>query len=94
VENPARLLKKQMYVRVSIHAHQESTGILIPNSAILRDDENLPFVYEARSDGSFARQPVTLGYHAGDQVEIATGLAAGNQIVIEGSIFVQFIQSQ
>jgi cobalt-zinc-cadmium efflux system membrane fusion protein len=94
VENPIRLLKKQMYVRVSIHARQESTGILIPNSAILRDDENLPFVYEVRSDGSFARQPVTLGYHAGDQVEISTGLAAGNQIVVEGSIFVQFIQSQ
>jgi cobalt-zinc-cadmium efflux system membrane fusion protein len=94
VENPARLLKKQMYVRVSIHARQESTAILIPNSAILRDDENLPFVYETRSDGSFARQPVTLGYHAGDQVEISTGLAAGNQIVVDGGIFVQFIQSQ
>jgi cobalt-zinc-cadmium efflux system membrane fusion protein len=94
VENPNRLLKKQMYVHVSIHARQESTGILIPNSAILRDDENLPFVYETRSDGSFARQPVTLGYHAGDQVEISTGLAAGNQIVIDGGIFVQFIQSQ
>jgi cobalt-zinc-cadmium efflux system membrane fusion protein len=94
VENPARLLKKQMYVHVSIHARQESTAILIPNSAILRDDENLPFVYETRSDGSFARQPVTLGYHADDQVEISTGLAAGDQIVVDGGIFVQFIQSQ
>ena len=94
VENPAGLLKKQMYVRVSIHARQESTGILIPNSAILRDDENLPFVYVARSDSSFARQPVTPGYHSGDQVEISAGLAAGSQIVVEGGIFVQFIQSQ
>jgi cobalt-zinc-cadmium efflux system membrane fusion protein len=94
VQNPDRLLKKQMYVRVSIHARQETTGFLIPNSAVLRDDENLPFVYVARSDGSFARQPVTLGYHAGDQVEIPAGLAAGKQIVIEGGIFVQFIQSQ
>lgn len=94
VENPAGLLKKQMYVRVSIHARRESTGILIPNSAILRDDENLPFVYVARSDGSFARQPVTVGYSAGDRVEISAGLAAGSQIVVEGGIFVQFIQSQ
>jgi membrane fusion protein, heavy metal efflux system len=94
VENPGRVLKKQMYVRVAIHARQESTGILIANAAILRDDENLPFVYVARSDDSFARQPVTLGYPAGDQVEILAGLAHGDRIVVDGGIFVQFIQTQ
>jgi cobalt-zinc-cadmium efflux system membrane fusion protein len=94
VENPGGALKKQMYVHVTIRSHQESTGILIPTSAILRDDENLPFVYVARSDGSFARQGVTLGYQAGDRVEIASGLTPGTQIVAEGGIFVQFIQSQ
>jgi membrane fusion protein, heavy metal efflux system len=94
VENPAGLLKKQMYVRVSLQARQESTGLLVPNSAILRDDENLPFVYLAQPDGSFARQPISLGYHTGDQDEIAAGLTAGNQIVVDGGIFVQFIQTQ
>jgi membrane fusion protein, heavy metal efflux system len=94
VENPDRALKKQMYVRIAIHARRESTGILIANSAILRDDENLPFVYVARSDDGFARQPVTLGHHAGDQVEISAGLAPGDRIVVDGGIFVQFIQSQ
>ena len=48
VENPGDLLKKQMYVRVKIQAHQESSGLLIPVSAILRDDVNLPFVYVVR----------------------------------------------
>jgi cobalt-zinc-cadmium efflux system membrane fusion protein len=94
VDNPGRVLKKQMYVRVAIHARQESTGILIANSAILRDDENLPFVYVARSDESFARRPVTLGAPAGNQVEISSGLAPGDRIVVDGGIFVQFIQSQ
>ena len=45
VENPGDFLKKQMYVRVLIQARQESTGLLVPVSAVLRDDENLPFVY-------------------------------------------------
>jgi membrane fusion protein, heavy metal efflux system len=94
VENPGDLLKKQMYVRVLIQAHQESTGLLIPVSAVLRDDENLPFVYVAQSDGSFARQHVTLGYRAGDQYEIGAGLQVGNQIVVAGGIFVQFMQTQ
>jgi len=94
VENPDGLLKKQMYVRVRIHARQESTGLLVPISAILRDDENLPFVYVAQSDGGFARQRVTLGYRTGEQYDITAGLKAGDRIVVEGGIFVQFLQNQ
>ncbi|MHB1620894.1 MAG: efflux RND transporter periplasmic adaptor subunit [Sulfuricella sp.] len=94
VENPGDFLKKQMYVRVRIRARQESTGLLVPVSAILRDDQNLPFVYAAQPDGSFARQHVTLGYRSGDQYDIAAGLQAGDRIVVEGGIFVQFMQNQ
>jgi membrane fusion protein, heavy metal efflux system len=94
VENPGNFLKKQMYVRVLIQAHQESTGLLVPVSAILRDDENLPFVYLDQSDRSFARQHVTLSYRAGDQYDIAAGLKAGDQIVVDGGLFVQFMQTQ
>ena len=94
VENPGDFLKKQMYVRVLIHARKESSGLLVPVSAILRDDENLPFVYAAQADNSFARQHVTLGYRTGDQFEISEGIKTGDQIVVDGGIFVQFMQSQ
>jgi cobalt-zinc-cadmium efflux system membrane fusion protein len=94
VENPKDFLKKQMYVRVRIQARKESTGLLVPVSAILRDDENLSFVYVAEADGSFARRHVTLGYRTGDQSDITEGLRAGDQIVIEGGLFVQFMQNQ
>jgi cobalt-zinc-cadmium efflux system membrane fusion protein len=94
VENPQRILKKQMYVRVLIRARQESTGLLVPVSSILRDDENLPFVYRAQSDGSFARQHVTLSYRIGDQFDITAGLKAGDEIVVDGGIFLQFMQNQ
>jgi cobalt-zinc-cadmium efflux system membrane fusion protein len=94
VDNPKQLLKKQMYVRVSIRSAAESDGLLVPVSAILRDDENLPFVYVAESDGSFARRHVTLGFRSGEQYDIADGLKVGDQIVVAGSIFVQFMQSQ
>jgi membrane fusion protein, heavy metal efflux system len=93
-KNPGEVLKKQMYVRVLIHARQESAGLLVPVSAILHDDVNLPFVYLLRPDGSFARQHVTLGYRTGDQFDITAGLEPGNQVVVEGSIFVQFMQNQ
>ena len=94
VDNPGDFLKKQMYVNVQIQSRQESTGLLVPVSAILRDDENLPFVYVVQPDGSFARQSVTLGYRTGDQYDIPEGLKAGDQIVVDGAIFVQFMQNQ
>jgi cobalt-zinc-cadmium efflux system membrane fusion protein len=94
VANPGEALRKQMYVRVLIHARQDSDGLLVPVSAILRDDENLPFVYAAQADGSYARQHVTLGYRSGDQYDIVEGLKAGDRIVTEGGIFVQFMQNQ
>jgi membrane fusion protein, heavy metal efflux system len=94
VENPGDFLKKQMYVRVRIQARQESTGLLVPVSAILRDDVNLPFVYVVQPDGSFARRHVTLGYRTGDQYDIPEGLQVGDQIVVDGAIFVQFMQNQ
>lgn len=94
VDNPGDFLKKQMYVHVRIQARQESTGLLVPVSAILRDDENLPFVYLVQPDGSFARQHVTLGDRTGDQYDIAEGLQAGDQVVVDGAVFVQFMQNQ
>ncbi len=93
-KNPGEVLKKQMYVRVLIHSSRETTGLLAPVSAILRDDENLPFVYLAGADGSFGRRQVTLGSRVDDQYEIKSGLAEGDQIVIDGGLFVQFQQNQ
>jgi cobalt-zinc-cadmium efflux system membrane fusion protein len=94
VDNPGDLLKKQMYVRVRIRSRAESSGLLIPVSAVLRDEENLPFVYVVESDAGFARRHVTLGNRTGDQYVIPEGLAAGERIVVEGGLFVQFMQTQ
>lgn len=93
-KNPGGVLKKQMYVRVRIRSNRESSGLLVPVSAILRDDENLPFVYVALADGAFERRHVTLGYRVGDEYEIPSGLKAGEQIISDGAIFIQFLQSQ
>jgi cobalt-zinc-cadmium efflux system membrane fusion protein len=94
VNNPGDFLKRQMYVQVHIRDRQETNALLVPVSAILRDEENLPFVYVTQRGGSFARQRVTLGYRSGDQYDIPSGLKPGQQIVVDGAIFVQFMQNQ
>ena len=93
-KNPKDLLKKQMYVRVLIHSRREQTGLLTPVSAVLRDDEDLPFVYLVNADGSFSRRRITLGGRVGDRYETTAGLTAGDQVVVEGGLFLQFLQNQ
>jgi cobalt-zinc-cadmium efflux system membrane fusion protein len=92
--NPGDLLKKQMYVDVSIESGQVSTGLLVPVSAVLRDDENLPFVYVALPNGTFARRHVTLGYRDSQNYAVTSGLESGDKIVSNGALFLQFMQSQ
>ena len=82
-------------MRVLIHSAHETAGLLGARCpAILRNDENLPFVYLALADGTFARRQVTLGSRVDERYEIKSGLAEGNQIVTDGGLFMQFLQNQ
>ena len=55
VDNPGHVLRKQMYVRTLIQAREETNALLVPVSAVLRDDENLPFVYRLASPTAASR---------------------------------------
>ena len=94
VANPDGTLKQQMFVQVHIQSGQQSQGLLLPVSAVLRNDENLPFVYVLATGGSYARRPVTLGARVDDRYVIPQGLHAGDRVVVDGSIFLQFIETQ
>ena len=93
-DNPSQLLKRDQFVRLLIHSTNARTGILVPASSVLRDFDNLPFVFVAAPDGSFLRRRVTLGYRVGNQYEITAGLAARDTVVAEGALFIQFAESQ
>jgi membrane fusion protein, heavy metal efflux system len=94
VNNPDGLLKQGMYVQVQIQSRRQYRGLLIPAAAVLRNDENLPYVYLAAADGSYARRAVTLGGRIGDRVVISQGLQTGDKVVVDGSIFLNFIETQ
>jgi membrane fusion protein, heavy metal efflux system len=94
VRNRNDLLKRDMYVRVSIKSNANRSGILIPTSAVQRDDENLPFVFVEAANGTYGRQRVTLGERVGDRYEVLSGLTGGEKIVADGALFIQFAESQ
>ena len=93
-DNPKRLLRRDLYVNVSIHSKHGSSGLLVPVSAVLRDDENLPFVYVQNADATFARRRVTLGSQVEERYEIRQGLQPPERVVADGGLFMQFAESQ
>jgi membrane fusion protein, heavy metal efflux system len=92
--NTREALKQGMYVRVVIQSRHERTGLLVPVAAVLRDEENLPFVFRVRPDSSFERRAVRLGSRIGERYEITDGLAADDHVITEGGLFLQFAESQ
>ena len=94
VPNVGHLLKRDMYVTATIHSSKEKHGILLPVSAVLRDENNLPFVFVQLPTGGFERRQVTLGSRVNDQYEISAGLKDGERVIQVGGLFLQFAQSQ
>jgi cobalt-zinc-cadmium efflux system membrane fusion protein len=68
-------------------------AIAVPDAAVLRDNENEPFVYVASSSNQFARRPVTLGESLNGETQVSSGLKAGERVIGNGSLFLQFANS-
>lgn len=94
VPNLNHVLRRDMFVHVGIHANHEHTGLLVPTTSVLRDEENLPFVYVAAPNGGFDRRSITLGSRVENRYEVVSGIAPGDKVVAEGALFLQFAESQ
>lgn len=91
--NPSGLLKKDLFVDVTVHGPVRHDVLVVPTSAVLYDEQNLPFVYVDQGQGKFAQRQVTIGAQQGTDTEIAAGLKAGDQVIGQGSLFLQFANS-
>lgn len=91
--NPGEKLKKDMFVTATVKGGRIPNAIALPDSAILRDSENQPFVYAAVAPNQFGMRHVTTGESVNGQTEVTSGLKAGDQVVGEGSLFLQFANS-
>jgi cobalt-zinc-cadmium efflux system membrane fusion protein len=91
--NPGERLKKEMYVTAEVQAGTIPNALFVPNSSVLRDDQNMPYVYLQTGTSQFARRGVTLGESLNGKTQILTGLQANDHVVGDGSLFLQFQNS-
>lgn len=93
VDNPGEKLKRDMYCTVTVTAGKVANAIAVPNASVLRDDNNQPFVYVAVGANQFGRRDVETGESEDGLTRILKGIAPGDKVVGDGSLFLQFANS-
>ena len=91
--NPGKILKKDMYVTAMLQAGTIQNALTVPDAAVLRDSENMPFVYVQSGTNQFARRLVKVAESQDGRMQITDGLKEGERVVGDGSLFLQFKNS-
>jgi membrane fusion protein, heavy metal efflux system len=89
-QNTDGLLKKDLFVDVVIHDKTTRDVLAVPTTAVLYDEQNFPFVYVQVAAGKFAQRLVKIGGQQDEFTQILDGVKAGDPVVSEGSVFLQF----
>jgi RND family efflux transporter MFP subunit len=70
-------------VQVSITGEEHQNAKIIPSAAIVHD-EGETFVMVAGADNLAHKYPISIGLTSGSDVEITTGLSAGDRVIVRG----------
>lgn len=82
VHNTNGVLRPGMFARGAVTVGVRHNVLQIPEGAVVTAASG-PMVFVVR-DGRAIRRPLTLGAHHDGMVDVASGLSAGEQIVVEG----------
>ena len=86
-DNPDEVLKPDMYADVRIYAGPKPDVLSIPREALIRTG-HAERVIVALGDGRFSARAVVSGLESGDWVEIVSGLAADDRVVVSGQFLI------
>jgi cobalt-zinc-cadmium efflux system membrane fusion protein len=93
VDNPGEKLKRDMYCTATVTAGVLKNVLAVPNAAVMRDENNEPYVYVQSGENQFARHDVVLGEAQNNETQVVKGIAPGDKVVGNGSLFLQFANS-
>jgi multidrug efflux system membrane fusion protein len=88
IPNADRHFWPGQFVNVRLLLDTEKGTVLIPNQAAQISQQG-PFVFVVKSDDTAELRPVALGQRQGNDVVIASGLAAGERVVLAGQLLVR-----
>ena len=79
------MLRPNQYVRTRLQGAIRPNAILVPQRAVQQGAKG-HFVWVVNKDGKAELRPVVVGDWYGDSWFIAQGLAAGDQVVVDGAL--------
>ena len=83
-DNANGMLRPDMYARIKIRSDDNLEGLSIPSQAVIHSGED-KIVFMARGEGRFSPRKITTGLHLeGGRLQVLSGLAAGENIVVSG----------
>ncbi|MCK6624543.1 MAG: efflux RND transporter periplasmic adaptor subunit [Anaerolineae bacterium] len=85
--DPKNMLRSGMYADVSLLVDEKANTLLVPRSAVIRVDSQ-PVVYRVNA-GQVEQVKVTIGLSNDTDIEITSGLKAGDSIVVAGQSSLQ-----
>jgi membrane fusion protein (multidrug efflux system) len=83
--NPKSVLLPGMFVRVVVQEGIAEQAILAPQQGVTRDPKGNPIALIVDSAGKVQQRMLTLDRTIGDQWLVSSGLASGDQLIVEGS---------
>lgn len=93
LDNPGWLLRTGMFASVSIGSKDTIRAIAVPSDAVMQEGDR-QIVYVQVKPGEFVKRTVKVGGQIGGKLPIVSGLSPGDQVVVEGNIFIQKAQQQ
>ncbi|MEW6333306.1 MAG: efflux RND transporter periplasmic adaptor subunit [Thermodesulfobacteriota bacterium] len=82
--NPQGVLLPGMFVRATVAEGVNPKALLLPQQAVSRDHRGDPRVFIIDADGKVQHRSLTLDRAVGDAWLVASGLAPGERVIVEG----------
>jgi membrane fusion protein (multidrug efflux system) len=83
--NPKGVLLPGMFVRALVKEGVNDQAILIPQQAVSRDPKGIPVALLVDATGKVEQKKLTVERAIGDQWLVASGVAPGDRVIVEGA---------
>lgn len=87
--NPDDVLLPGMFVRAVVQEGIDKQAILVPQNAVSRDPKGNPLTLVVDGDGIVRQHQIEIDRALGNQWLVASGLSAGDRVIVEGALKVR-----
>jgi len=86
IDNPGDVLKPEMFADITLHGDTHR-ALVVPDSAVI-ETGGKPLVFVDHGEGVYEPRPIEAGPKNGERIEVLSGLAVGERVVVSASFLI------